>query len=128
MRQDQFDRLMVLEEKLLDVYIEEIDTTTWPGAGIKPTAMDRDTRGDRYWTKRNSAATAALIVRTQHLIGNAQGFGPAPAPAAGGASSEEGEGEAELDRELVLAERQAEKLRSDLIKRVSKASSGKAAG
>jgi hypothetical protein len=115
MRQDQYERLQKLEEKLMDVYLVEADTEHWPGHGIELSNMDKSTRGDRYWSKRNAAATASLIMRTQNLIGTSHGIGTT-LPAAPGADAED-EAAQELDRELATAEAAAERMRADVIKR-----------
>lgn len=67
MRQDQFERLQGLNEKLADVFLGEADPDQWPGAGMTPAEMDKDTRGDRYWSKKNAVATISLIQRVVQL-------------------------------------------------------------
>lgn len=64
MREDQRARLAELSEKLADVVLEEADPALWPGAGTPLADMSKDDRGDRYWCKKNAAATFALLERT----------------------------------------------------------------
>lgn len=109
MRQDQFERLQEIIEKLTDVLIDEADPATWPGAGMAPTAMDAKTRGDRYWTKKNAAATLALNMRCINLVGviqNRGGIGEAPADVEH-TDPEEVEREDDMDRAIASAEREA---------------------
>lgn len=108
MRQDQFERLVALSEKLTEALLLEIDPEQWPGSGLSPMAMDQQTRGDRYWCKKNAAATLTLIMKNNSLFdlirrqapGNDQ---PQSVPA------EESEDEG-MDAEIRRAEREAARL------------------
>ena len=113
MRQDQYEKLQALEEKLVDVFIEESDPHEWPGAGLKIAAMLPQTRGDRYWTKKNAAATGILVNRVTSMIGAQQGFGTTAADA-------DAEGERQLDAEIASAEKQAMKLLDELQRGTTK--------
>lgn len=99
MRQDQYEKLQALSEKLTDVLINEIDPAVWPGHGIAPNAMDRDTRGDRYWCKKNAAATLSALTRLHTIIGQVQRTAP-PDP-------EVGEEETDIEKEIATAEAEA---------------------
>ncbi|OUL17298.1 hypothetical protein B0X78_00260 [bacterium AM6] len=68
MREDQYLRLQALSEKLAEAFIEEADPATWTGAGKAPSEMDKAERGDRYWCKRNAAATGGLLLRVGSLV------------------------------------------------------------
>ena len=68
MRSDHLERIIELEEKLVETFLIEADPDEWPGHGIAPAAMDRETRGDQFWCKRNAAATIALIARVQSIV------------------------------------------------------------
>lgn len=68
MRADQYQRLQDIEERLMDVFLTEADPTQWPGHGMALGAMDKGTRGDRYWSKRNAAATLSIIQRASGLV------------------------------------------------------------
>lgn len=113
MRQDQYERLQQLEEQLTDTFLGEADPALWPGAGMAVSAMDKTTRGDRYWVKKNAVATLSLVQRMGTLIGQVQlrGAGTTP-PAPGG----EGEGEPEdhLDADIAAATKEAERLMREL--------------
>ena len=110
MRQDQYERLQALEEELTDVFLGEAKPEAWPGHGIGPGAMDKDTRGDRYWCKKNAVATLSLIQRvatlTQQIRLQSSGEGT-------GAAGVENP-EAELDREVAAAEKEAKALLAQL--------------
>lgn len=102
MRQDQFEKLQALEEKLLDVFLSEATPEKWPGHGIEPASMDQQTRGDRYWCKKGAVATLSLAQRVAATVGQQQisGLGTAP-PAA------EGEQSDQLDDEISKYEKEA---------------------
>lgn len=68
MREDQYRRLVALQERLIDEVLREADPEQWPGAGIAPGALDRDTRGDRFWCKRNAVATLSIEARIASRI------------------------------------------------------------
>lgn len=70
MRPDQRARLDKIAERLVDVFEKECDDTQWPGAEIPAASMTRETRGDRYWAKKNAAATLTLVVRIQTAVKN----------------------------------------------------------
>lgn len=68
MRQDQFERLTEYAEKLIDVLVQEMNPESWPGHGIDPNKMDAQTRGDRFWAKKNPIATVTLAMKLNSLI------------------------------------------------------------
>jgi len=117
MRQDQYERLQALVEKLTDAFIGEADPDSWPGAGVPLANMDQQTRGNAYWCKKNAAATLSVIVRTTSLIGIIQsrsaggGAGGVTTPGAGAPEAEEETG---LDAEMKAAEKEATKLLNQL--------------
>lgn len=109
MRSDQYEKLQILAEKLTDAFIAEADPDVWPGAGVAIAAMDQQTRGDRYWSKKNAAATLSVIVRTTSLIGIIQ----QRSAAGGGAGVPDPEQESEesgLDADIKAAEKEASKM------------------
>lgn len=67
MRQDQIERLQGLAEDIGEVFLEEADPRTWPGAGLPLDSMDKDQRGDRYWSKKNAIHTGTLLARVLDL-------------------------------------------------------------
>lgn len=99
MRDDQITRLQALSESLGEVVIHEVDPANWPGAEKVPADLTQQERGDRYWCKKNAAATMTLLLKVVNIAGvmNRQ----KPAPDAGHAVDE-------LDGELAAAEREAQ--------------------
>lgn len=114
MRQDQYERLQSLHEELADVFIGEADPKTWPGAGLAPTALDSQTRGDRYWSKKNAVATIALMMRITGLTALVQQAGTGT----GAAVTDEND---QLDQDVKDAEKQAAKLLDAVARSSSKA-------
>jgi len=113
MRHDQYEKLQALTEKLTDAFIGEADPDVWPGHGVAIAAMDQQTRGDRYWCKKNAAATLSVIVRTTSLIGIIQNR--SAAGGAGGVPTPEQESEeSDLERDVKAAEKEATKLLAQL--------------
>lgn len=111
MRQDQYERLQALTEKLTDVFLEEANPEGWPGRGVALAQMDQQTRGDLYWSKKNAAATLTVIMKTTSLIGviqqrSAAGVGDGVQP-----ESDEPDG---LDGEIRAAEKEAARLLNKL--------------
>lgn len=106
MRQDQFEALQRRAEQLLDLFLAESDPDTWPGAGIEPGKMDKATRGDRVWCKRDAAATLVCAQRIGGLIDLARKK-TADGEDTPGAVTED---EDDLDREAEAAEAEARKL------------------
>jgi hypothetical protein len=108
MRDDQITRLQALSERLGEVVITEVDPNNWPAADKLPAALTQEERGNRYWCKKNAAATMTLLLKVVNIAGimNRQ----KPAPDAGHAVDE-------LDGELAAAEREAQAI----IERMQKA-------
>lgn len=118
MRQDQFEKLQTLSEKLTDVFLNEGDPEKWPGHGIPLANLDQQTRGDLYWSKKNAVATLALIGRVQHLTNQIRLSGGEPLPP-GPDDSEQGE--SGLDAEVREAEREAGRLLKEIQNGTKKA-------
>lgn len=99
MRDDQIVRLQALTERLGEVVITEVDPHQWPGADKPPSELTQQERGDRYWCKKNAAATMTLLLKVVNIAGilNRQ----KPAPEAGAEIDE-------LDGEIAAAEREAQ--------------------
>jgi len=123
MRQDQYEKLQELTEKLTDAFIGEADPAVWPGHGVEIAVMDQQTRGDRYWCKKNAAATLSVIVRTTNLIGIIQMRGAAGG-AGGVAEPQQAQEEDSLDAEMKAAEKEASKL-LDKLQKTQKQAHGK---
>lgn len=105
MREDQIDRLRELSEGLAEVVIAETDPHAWPGSDKTLSELTKEERGDRYWCKKNAAATMTLLLKVVNIAGIV-GRGNKP----GETSAED-----ELDSELAAAERQA----AAMLERVS---------
>jgi hypothetical protein len=120
MRQDQYEKLQALTEKLTDVFLQEADPDKWPGAKLESANMDQQTRGDRYWVKKNAAATLTVIMKTVNLVGVIQQRSAGGEE--GGAAVEDGASEASgLDAEIKAAEKEATKLLNQLQSKAGKA-------
>lgn len=126
MRQDQYEKLQALTEKLTDAFIGEADPGKWPGDGLEPGQMDQQTRGDRYWCKKNAAATLTVLMKTTNLIGVIQ------QRSAGGGNDPAGVGEEKpeedsLDAEVKAAEKEAARMLDKIQKGAASAAAAKGA-
>ena len=121
MRQDQFEALQKRSEELVDRFLEESDPEAWPGAGLKVSAMDQQTRGDLYWVKKNAVATLACAQRIVMLVGQIRQRTANPEGVEDPAAVSEA-GAASLDADIAAAEKEA----AALMNR-AQASAGKAA-
>lgn len=109
MRPDQLERLNELSDMLGDVLLDEIDPREWPGAGKMPRDLDKQERGDRYWCKKNAAATLMLVSKVGDLTKNAL------------LSKYNTDDDAHLDDEINRAEKEAAKLLAQLQDKAGKA-------
>lgn len=116
MRQDQFEKLQALSEKLTDVVLVEADPDHWPGSGWKPVELTKEQRGDRYWSKKNAVATLSLIGRIHQLTDAIR-----LASNAGNGGGAVVDSEDELDAEVAAAEKEASKLLDELQRKSKKA-------
>jgi len=103
MRQDQIERLQQLEERLIDVYLDEADPDNWPGVGTMGEQLTKQQRGDRFWEKKNAIATVALAQETRKLIANDKA-----------ALGRDPYSDGEMDRKIHDAEKRA----AELVKKV----------
>ena len=103
MRQDQFEALQQRAESLLDLFLQEANPAKWPGHGIEPRNMDKGTRGDRVWCKRDAAMTLACVHRITTLVSVVR------QKSAGGETDPDAvtDPEDELNREVAAAEKEA---------------------
>ena len=84
MHSDYKTRLTALTDKLTDVVLQEADPANWPGAEKKPSELTKDERGDRYWDKKNAAASLTLLIKVHSLIGmQTRGGTPVDNPGSG---------------------------------------------
>ena len=114
MRQDQFEALQARAEQLIDLFLAESRPEVWPGHGIEPAKMDKATRGDRVWCKRDAVATLACAQRIANLVDVAR------AKTAGGSDSPDavGDGSADdLEAEVAAAEQEAEQLAAKVMRK-----------
>lgn len=79
MREDQIIRLKELAEEVSEVFIDEADPRNWNGAGMSLAQMDNETRGNRYWDKKNAIQTGTLLARLIDLAGHDSRVGPSRA-------------------------------------------------
>lgn len=114
MREDQIQRLKDLSEKLAEVVLEEADPDLWPGAGVPIADMTKEQRGNRYWCKKNAAATFSLLERTQSLLTDAVD----PRNNRPGA-------EVDVEKQIAQREREAEKLLAGVMKKAKQVAGGK---
>lgn len=115
MRPDQLQRLQELSEKLADVVLEEADPETWPGAGVPIADMTHEQRGSRYWSKKNAAATFALLERTSSLLTDVKTVG-----------NDRHKDDEDLDKQIQAKEKEAAKMLERVMKGAKAASRGKA--
>lgn len=109
MRDDQITRLQALSERIGEVVIEEVDPHQWPGHGKPLGELSQQERGDRYWCKKNAAASMTLLLKVVNIAGMLNRQKPAP---------DAGHPIDELDSELAAAEREAQAM----IERLQKGS------
>ena len=108
MRQDQFESLQKRAEQLVDLFILESDPEKWPGVGIEPAKMDKSTRGDRYWCKKDAVATLACAQRIVSLIDTVRAKTSKPTnPDNPGAVTD---GDDVLDGDVAAAEKEADRI------------------
>lgn len=105
MREDLIDRLEELQEKLFEAMLVEANPENWPGGKVLPKDLNRDERGDRYWCKKNAAATMTLLNKTISLEYFRSRL-PVETEAAGDEVSQE---EVDLERNMAKCEKLAEK-------------------
>lgn len=115
MRPDQIQRLQDLSEKLADVVLEEADPAEWPGANMPLAALSQQERGNRYWCKKNAAATFALLERTSSLLTDSKDL-----------RNHRPDDDADMEKQIAAKEREAAKMLDKVLKRAKSASRGKA--
>ena len=97
MREDQKAMLEELQEKLFDAMIIEANPDHWPGGNNLPMDMTQEERGDRFWCKKNAAATMTLLTKSLSIDHFKEGARDPAKPDDGG----------DLDSELKRLEREA---------------------
>lgn len=114
MRPDQLIRIAELSEKLAEVVLEESDPDTWPGAGVTLAAMSIEERGNRYWSKKNAAASFSLLERTTSLLTDAQDL-----------RNNRKEDDSDMEKQIAAREKEATKLLNKVMSKAKQVSSGK---
>ena len=105
MKVEQLTKLRQIQERLADMFFEESDTEKWSDM------QTRDSRGDRYWFKKNATATLTIIGRIENLLALRDGR------ASGGPNADQvKDDEAQLDREIAKAEKEAEELGRNVVR------------
>lgn len=107
MRDDQRSRVEELANELIDVVIEEADPKLWPGAGKPLADLQQQERGDRYWCKKNAAATLVLAVKIQSLIEKID-------------RPDWKDDEKDIDEQITAAQREAEKRLETISKHIQR--------
>jgi hypothetical protein len=102
MREDQYLKLQALQEDLAEVVVQEVDPNNWPGSKKTASEMTKEERGDRYWCKKNAAATLTLLNKVITLTER-------PTRELPTASAYDGDDDGDLDKEIASTERQAMK-------------------
>lgn len=115
MRQDQYEKLQALSEKLTDVFLSEADPENWPGSGWNPAQLTKEQRGDRYWSKKNAVATLSIITKVAQLTTVIQ-----ESSNAGTGSANVVDDEGGLDADILQAEKEAAKLLDQMTRAASK--------
>jgi hypothetical protein len=99
MRPEQVTALVALEEQLVDLFSAECKPGEWPDMKTV------QSRGDRYWHKKNALATLTLVGRIQTVLRDARTDGGA-AGEEGKGEPRSGDGEASIEREAAALEKQ----------------------
>lgn len=121
MRQDQYERLQALSERIADVVLNDADPDHWSGNGKKPNELTQQERGDAYWCRKMAAASIMLFGRVEAMIGQQQGPGTTPLLPPTGADDEEADRASQLDAEITRAEKEAMRLLDDMQRSSKKA-------
>jgi hypothetical protein len=119
MRQDQFENMQKRGEQLVDVFLAESDPEKWPGHGLEPATMEKTTRGDRYWCKKDAVATLACAQRIFNLVQVIRERSAPDLP--NGPDGEATEVDDSLDKEVAAAEKEASQLLDKMARGARKA-------
>ena len=101
MRQDQYEKLKQLSEKLTDVVLHDADPAHWTGSGKQAKELTQQERGDAYWCRKMATATLSVLMKVYHCAGMLERAAPA-SPENGDDSTTKN-----LDAEVRVAEREA---------------------
>lgn len=115
MRQDQFEKLTQLSERLADQALVDADPDNWIGAGKTAAIMTSAERGDALWCRKVGTQTIALLCRVVNLtdaIRQASNTNP------GGGGAAVTDPEEERERMLKEAEGEADRLIREVQKKL----------
>jgi hypothetical protein len=62
------DKLQALRSKLTDAVFSEADPDKWAGGTKDLESLTQRERGDRYWCKKNAAASLSVLTKVVALI------------------------------------------------------------
>lgn len=108
MTPNQLERMRKLEEKLADVVLDEADPDSWPGKSKSLADLTAGERGDRYWCKKNAAASFALLARCSVFVT--------------GAPSSGDDDEVSIDKQIAKREAEAQRLLDTTLNQARKSS------
>lgn len=121
MRPDQYERLQSLAEKLIDTVLVEADPASWPGEGmtteqwraleVQSREAAQTMRGNRYWCKKNAAATLTVLTKVYSLTWTVEHRDVEPPPPAD-------DGQDDMDKEIQAAEKEASRILKKVQSRV----------
>lgn len=111
MKLETFRRIEELQEKLAEVVLIEADPVNWTGGDVLPKDLTQEERGDRYWCKKNAAATMSLLTKACSLM-NFDGKHQEP--------PEQTDDNPELDKQVASAEKDAMRLLDKFNQRFGK--------
>jgi hypothetical protein len=119
MHQDYKTRLTALTDKLTDAVLEEADPENWPGGNKRTDQLTKQERGDRYWDKKNAAASLTLLIKVHSLIGmQARGGTPSDNPGQDDEAFELGKQVSKAEREAAAIIERMQKGKNDFVPRL----------
>ena len=111
MTPEHYARLQDLGDKLVDVVLIDANPDNWVGKGLNPNQLTQQERGDAYWCRKMAVASLSVLTKIANLteiIQNNSKKGSSPVNVSD---------DRLLEDEVKAAEKEGEKLLSDLLKR-----------
>lgn len=68
MRADQIKRLEELQDKLVDIYLDEMQPENWPQDVPDDETKTMKARGNRVWHKKDANLTITHVIRIKTLL------------------------------------------------------------
>jgi len=68
MNEDQCRRLEAIEDKLLEVALQDADPANWSATGVLLCDMTKEQRGDAQWCRKTAVQTLALLNQVQRAV------------------------------------------------------------